>query len=194
MSHSVGPTATRADLVAQLTAPGAPFEIVDEPVRGVTMPVFRNRCRSLRELLDASARFADREYLVCDGRRVTFGEHLDLVASSAHELRNRYGIGRGDRVAILSANSIEWIVTFWATTALGAVAVGMNSLWSAREIEHGVQLSEPAVIVADRPRRALLGAVGVPVLSTEEDVPALSRARPGTPFRTPLSPRTIPRW
>ncbi|GAA4473378.1 class I adenylate-forming enzyme family protein [Rhodococcus olei] len=166
----------RTDAVARLTAPGGAFEIVEERVRGAAMPVFRNRCRSLRRLLVDSARYGDAEYLVCDDLRLTFAEHLDRVASLAHEMRSRYGVAKGDRVAILSANNAEWITTFWAATALGAVTVGMNSLWSAREISYGVRLSEPSLVVADAPRRKLLGAVTVPVLSVEDDIPALSTA------------------
>ncbi|MGW5075404.1 class I adenylate-forming enzyme family protein [Rhodococcus sp. NPDC004095] len=169
----------RTEAIARLTAPGAAFEIVEEQVRGATMPVFRNRCRSLHRLLVDSARYGDAEYLVCDDLRLTFAEHLDRVASLAHELRSRYALAKGDRIAILSANNAEWITTFWAATALGAVTVGLNSLWSAREISYGVQLSEPSLVVADAPRRKLLGAVNIPVLSVEDDIPALSAACPG---------------
>lgn len=175
----------RAAAVARLTAPGAAFEIAPEPVRGAAMPVFRNRHRSLHQLLIESARYGDAEYLVCDDLRLTFAEHLARVASLAQELRTRYGIGEGDRVAILSANNAEWIMTFWAATALGAITVGMNSLWSAREIVYGVELSEPKLIVADGPRRELLGAVDVPALSTEVDIPALSTAQPGAELPVP---------
>ncbi|MBM4566495.1 AMP-binding protein [Rhodococcus hoagii] len=149
------------------------------------MPVFRNRHRSLHQLLIESARYGDAEYLVCDDLRLTFAEHLARVASLAQEFRTHYGIGEGDRVAILSANNAEWIMTFWAATALGAITVGMNSLWSAREIAYGVELSEPKLIVADGPRRELLGAVDVPVLSTEVDIPALSTAQPGAELPVP---------
>jgi len=175
----------RAEAVARLTAPGAAFEIVEEPVRGAAMPVFRNRYRSLHRLLVESARYGDAEYLVCDDLRLTFTEHLDRVASLAQELRSRYGIGKGDRVAILSANNAEWIMTFWAATALGAVTVGMNSQWSAREIEYGVELSEPSLIVADAPRRELLGTVDMPVLTVEHDIPAMSTAHPGAELPVP---------
>ncbi len=175
----------RAEAVARLTAPGAAFEIVEEPVRGAPMQVFRNRYRSLHRILVESVRYGDAEYLVCDDLRLSFAEHFDRVASLSHEMRTRYGIGKGDRVAILSANNAEWIMTFWAATALGAVTVGMNSLWSAREIEYGVALSEPNLIVADAPRRDLLGAVAVPVLSVEHDIPTLSTAHPGAELPDP---------
>lgn len=176
----------RAEAVARLTAPGAAFEIVDEPVRGIPMTVFRNRRRSLHQLLIESARHGDSEYLVGDDLRLTYPEHLARVASLSEELRSRYGLGKGDRIAILAANSAEWIMTFWAATALGAVTVGMNSLWSAREIAHGVELSEPHLIVADAPRRELLGVVAVPVLSVEEDIRVLSTARPAAALPVPV--------
>ncbi|MBC7304659.1 MAG: AMP-binding protein [Nocardia sp.] len=165
---------SRAEIMARLTAPGAAFEIRRELVNGASMPVFRHRKQALREFLVQSADYGDAEYLVCGETRLTFTEHLDRVAALSHALRTDFGIGKGDRVAILAANSAEWILTFWATTALGAIAVGMNSLWSAREIAYGVEHSTPKLIVADAPRRALLGAVDTPVVSIEADIALMS--------------------
>lgn len=168
----------RADAIARLTARDAPFEVVAEQVRGTTMPVLRNRHRSLNTLLAESARYGEAEYLVCDDLRLTFTEHLARVASLAYELRTRYGVEKGDRVAILSANNAEWIMSFWAATALGAITVGMNSLWSAREIRYGMELAAPKVIIADHRRRGLLGSVDPAVLSIENDVPVMGSAHP----------------
>lgn len=164
----------RSLAVAELTGPGQLFEVAEEPVRGHVMPVFKNRAHTLRELLAASVEHGDTEYLVCDELRITFTDHFARVASLAEELRSAYSIGKGDRVAILSANNAQWIITFWAATSLGAIAVGMNSMWSAPEIDYGMQHSTPKLVVADAKRRELLGEVGVPVLSTEIDVPRLS--------------------
>lgn len=168
-------TDPRAEVLKRLTAPGARFEVVEEDLRGHRVQVFRTRNRSLSELLVESADYGDREYLVCDELRLTFAEHLTRVASLAQMLREQYGVRPGDRVGILSANNAEWIITFWAATSLGAITVGMNSLWSAREIAYGMEHCTPTVVVADGPRRALLGEVDVPVLSIE-DVRALSVA------------------
>ena len=164
----------RSLAVAELTGPGQLFEVAEEPVRGHVMPVFKNRTHTLRELLAASVEHGDTEYLVCDELRITFTDHFARVASLAEELRSAYSIGKGDRVAILSANNAQWIITFWAATSLGAIAVGMNSMWSAPEIDYGMKHSTPKLVVADAKRRELLGEVGVPVLSTEVDVPRLS--------------------
>src|SRR5215510_4093221 len=107
------------EILARLTAPGAPFEI-EEEVLGERMQVFRGRRRSLREILAASALLGDRTYVVHGERRISFAEHLRLVASTARALRELYGVRPGDRVAILAANCPEWIVAVWAATSLGA--------------------------------------------------------------------------
>lgn len=170
---------SRQEAIARVTAPGAPFEIRTENVFGEPMEVYANRQRSLGSLVRASARFGSREYLVTPGRRVTFAEHSREVAALAAALRAEYGVQKGDRVGICSANNPEWIVAFWATVSLGAIAVGMNSMWAAPEMRYGISLTSPRVIIADAPRRAVIGDAGIPgtlaapVLSVEEDLPAL---------------------
>ncbi|OPG04412.1 class I adenylate-forming enzyme family protein [Microbispora sp. GKU 823] len=164
---------TREEALARLTAPGAPFEVRVEDVLGEPMEVFAHRQRSLGEILRASLRFGDREYLVTGESRLTFAGHHEAVCALAAALRDEYGVRKGDRVAVCAANRPEWIVTFWAAASLGAVAVGMNSMWAAPEIAHGLGLTEPAVLVADAPRRALAGEPGIPVLSIEDDLPVL---------------------
>lgn len=173
---------TRDDALAVLTAPGAAFEISTEDVLGEAMPVFVHRHRSLGELIAASAGSSDREYLVTEHSRLTFAEHHDAVAALAAALRDEYRVGPGDRVAICSANNPEWILTFWATVSLGAVAVGLNSLWAGPELAAGLDTVSPVVLVADAPRRGLAGDPGIPVLSIEDDVPALVARHAGAPL------------
>jgi len=168
----------RAAAIARITAPGAPFEIRVETVptqtgQGEPLEVYANRQRSLGELLRASARFGDAEYLVTEHGRLTFAEHYAAVTALAAALRAEFGVREGDRIAICAANNAEWIVAFWAAVSLGAIAVGMNSMWAAPEMRYGIDLTAPKVVIADEPRRAVIGAVGVPVLSMEDDLPAL---------------------
>ena len=152
-------------VVARLTAPGQPCEIRIEHVRGEPMEVYANRHRTLGELLRASVRHGDRPYLLTEDSSLSFGAHYEAATSLAAALYERYGVRKGDRVAILAANCPEWIIAFWAITSLGAIAVGMNSMWAAPEIAHGLALVEPTVLIADAKRRALAGDPGVPVLS-----------------------------
>jgi len=168
--------ASRAELVARLTARGEPFEIGPEDVLGVPLPVFKHRHRSLRAVLTESARLGEREYLVDGDRRISYAEHLAAVAALAVALRERHGVGKGDRVAILAANSPEWVAVFWACQCLGAIAVGYNAWWTPREIAHALGHTRPTVLIADAKRAERLTEVehDVPVLTVEHDVPALA--------------------
>ena len=169
-SGSQDPAAT----VMALLAPGAPFEMADEDVLGEPMQVFVQRARSLRQLLAQAGRFGDSDYAVFHdvGRRraLTFADHERRVASVAAALADR-GVGAGDRVAILAANCPEWIITFWATVSLGAVAVACNGWWTRDEIVRALAHTTPALLVADAKRLARLDGAdpGMPVVVIEED-------------------------
>jgi long-chain acyl-CoA synthetase len=174
-----------ADLIlARLTAPGSPFEIAEELVLGERMAVYRNRRRSLREILAASAAFGEREYIVHGDRRISYAEHLRLVASTARALRELHGVRAGDRVAILAANCPEWIVTFWACVSLGATVAALNGWWTTDEIQYGVQYSDPKLLVGDRKRLARVdGApLGVPVLEIESGFEKVRGFAPDAPL------------
>jgi long-chain acyl-CoA synthetase len=165
---------------AELLKPGAPFELAEAVVLGERMKVFKNRAADLREVLVRSASFDEREYMVfcseTSERRFTYREHLARVASTARVLAQRYGVGPGDRVGILAANCPEWIVTFWATISLGAVAVGMNGWWTGDELRYALADAEPTLLVADERRLARVAGreLGVPVLVVERDCEAVA--------------------
>lgn len=164
--------------LTELTGPGGKFETAEEEVLGVRIPVMVNRRSTVGELLAMSTQWGDREYLVTEDRRITFAEHAGAAYSLAAALRSEYGVRAGDRVAILAANTPEWVISFWASQALGAITVGMNGWWVAPEIAYGLRHSTPTVVIADAKRAALLEQVDVGdtvVLTVEEDIPALIR-------------------
>ncbi|MFC4604001.1 class I adenylate-forming enzyme family protein [Rhodococcus kronopolitis] len=181
MTTAADQQAFLASVMSRLTGPGSPFELVEEEVLGARIPVLPNRQRAVHELLTSAAAYGDRDYLVTEDRRMSFAEHADAVAAFAAVLREDYGVGVGDRVGILAANTIEWVVAFWATQALGAVTVGLNAWWVPREIEHGLTLTAPKVLIVDAKRAALLTEVDtdVPVLTMEQDMPRLIADRAG---------------
>jgi long-chain acyl-CoA synthetase len=158
-----------------LFSPGAPFEITTEEVLGEKMSVFKQRKRSLRELLESTSAHADDEYIVHGDRRITYGEHLRLVASTAQALKDRYGVGHGDRVAIFSENRPEWIIVYWATVSLGAIATALNGWWTRDEAAYGIEKTEPKVLIGDRKRLARLEGVDIacPILEIETEAASL---------------------
>src|SRR4051794_36112995 len=162
------------------------FDLVEEEVLGHRMTVFRDRHRSLRSLLDASLQFGDRDYLVDGTRRISYaGQHA--AAGRVAQWLAAQGVGKGDRVAILGRNSIEWVATFWATVSLGAIAVGLNAWWSRDELDFGIADCEPKVLVDDMsviaPMLAATDDVVLPNVELDEDEPAVIIYTSGTTGR-----------
>jgi acyl-CoA synthetase (AMP-forming)/AMP-acid ligase II len=175
------PAAFVADLRAQLLGPGGEFELAVEDVRGVLLPVFARRHTALRDWLVESASLGAREYLVQGDRRLSYEQHLAAVAALADALARDYGVAAGDRVAILAANSPDWVVAFWAAIAVGGVVAAGNAWWTAREVRYALERVDPAVVIADEKRAALLDPAVAPVLRMA-DVPQLAAARDGAPL------------
>ena len=101
------------DPIVTLTGPGGSFEIVTESVRGVPMQVYKSRLGTMRELIAVAESHGDKEFVVQGEQRLTFAEHNEKVRVVAANLV-RLGVEPGDRVALLSANNLEWVYTFWA--------------------------------------------------------------------------------
>jgi long-chain acyl-CoA synthetase len=167
------------------------FDIVTEDVRGHRMSVFRDRHRSLRELLDSSLAWGDRDYLVESGgagddrRSISYADHHAAVGRVASWLAGQ-GVGKGDRVAILGRNSIEWVTTFWATVSVGAIGVGLNAWWSADELAAGIADCAPTLLVDDLSvvTPLLTGeCVPLPAVELDEDDPAVIIYTSGTSGR-----------
>jgi acyl-CoA synthetase (AMP-forming)/AMP-acid ligase II len=169
---------------AALTGPGGPFELATEPVRGVATTVFARRAPHLpAHLLAAAARHPARPYLVFPDRTVSYGEAVRVIPRVAAALGERFGVGRGDRVALAGANSAGYALALWAVAWLGGVAVGLNGWWTGAELEQGLELTEPCLVLGDERRLSRLrpGAAGpgVPVVqfgelvrrATEDEAP-----------------------
>ena len=72
------------------------------------MTVWKHAAANLRQILDLSLRHAEREFLVYEAQRVTFGEHYRSAATLAHRL-NELGVRKGDRVAIAAAAGLDFV-------------------------------------------------------------------------------------
>jgi len=79
-------------------------------------------------------------------RRVTFAELLDRVTRLAGGLAS-LGLEKGDRVAVLSTNSIEYFEVYYACAMAGYIAQPMNWRLSAEEVARIVEDGKPAVFL-----------------------------------------------
>jgi long-chain acyl-CoA synthetase len=100
------------------------------------VPAFRQRPQSIWAMVsDAVLRNPNGEALVCGARRMTWRQVAQQSASVAAGLRN-LGVQRGDRVALLLGNRIEFVLAMLAAARLGAVTVLLSIRQQKPEITH----------------------------------------------------------
>jgi len=140
----------RQQVLAAITAPGQPLEMVEMDVYGSSCRGYKNAPASLRDLFEQN--LTDETFIVFDQERYTFRDIWAHSSAIGQGLVSDYGIQKGDCVAICMRNFPEWIMAFQAITSIGAIAVGMNSLWQAEEIDYGLQDSGCKLLIADQER------------------------------------------
>lgn len=84
--------------------------------------------------------------LVAYRREITW-RGFDQAANRFANLLISRGIAKGDRVAILMMNSIEWLPIYFGVLKCGAVAVPLSFRSSAAEVEHCLDLADAEVLV-----------------------------------------------
>ena len=83
------------------------------------------------------------------GRRFSYSEYNHRVAKLAGYLRNELGVSRGDRVAVLSANSSDVFEIQFACFRIGAVFVPLNWRLATPELVYIVADASPTVLISD---------------------------------------------
>ena len=155
------------------------------------MRCFTERPGSVHEMLaNAVARRPHGLALICGEERLSYAE-LDALAGEAAGGLRALGVERGDRVALLLGNSVEFVAVLFAVARLGAVSVPLNIRHTRAENSHIIEDCAAKVVVhefelADRvpppgaspdPRRAVaIGRDGGPLLAGLRGAPVREAA------------------
>lgn len=104
--------------------------------------------RTLAETFDAAAReFPDRPYVITEQGTLTYAqvqEQSERIAAGLIAL----GVERGDRVALLVDNRLEYPALKFAIARVGAVAVALNYSYRADEIIPRLRQSQASLLVS----------------------------------------------
>lgn len=111
---------------------------------------FDDMPRSLYHLLgDSALRDPGAVAIVDDwGRRTTYDELLSRVDELAAFLHSAFGIGKGDHVGLLMHADLEFVVTFFAISKVGAVCVTIPSKYRTPEIVSLMHAADLSALVA----------------------------------------------
>ncbi|MCX8514125.1 MAG: AMP-binding protein [Burkholderiales bacterium] len=103
--------------------------------------------------------FPNNKAYTCDSHSITFAEAKKYVENFAMGL-SKIGIVKGDRVAIMLPNTIQYPIALFAILKLGAIVVNINPLYTPSEIEYLINNSgAKSIIVIDMMASKLDGLI-----------------------------------
>ena len=100
--------------------------------------------------LEKRARLSPEKLALVDtihGRRISYAQWNAQANRTAHFLRERLGVAKGDRVAVLASNCVEYLDVWFACNKLGAILQNLN--WR-------LSVGELAQLLADAAPRTLI--------------------------------------
>jgi len=114
---------------------------------GVPAEIDTSGYRSLVDLMQESfRRYAERPAYSFLGQRLSFAE-LDQRSQQLGAYLQSLGLVRGDRVAIMLPNVLQYPIAVAAVLRAGFVVVNVNPLYTARELEYQLKDSGAKAIV-----------------------------------------------
>ncbi|CDG21447.1 Long-chain-fatty-acid--CoA ligase [Xenorhabdus poinarii G6] len=107
-----------------------------------------DRYSSLIEMFENSvARYADQIAFINMGEVITFRKLEERSRAFAAYLQNGLGLKRGDRVALMMPNLLQYPVALFGILRAGMIVVNVNPLYTPRELEHQLNDSGTSAIV-----------------------------------------------
>ncbi len=128
-------------------------------------------------LEDAAKRTPSKTAIVFEGQTICYADLLTRAWSLARYLINQYHVQRGVRVLLLSQNSPDYIVAFYAVMRVGAVVVPVNPMCKSSEIDFFLQDTDAAValvskeLVANIPDAIQTVVIDEPIPSSDGHLP-----------------------
>jgi acyl-CoA synthetase (AMP-forming)/AMP-acid ligase II len=111
----------------------------------------------LATLVSRQARYrGDTTAVVFEQHRLSYAQFWTRVARAGNLLRS-LGIGKGDKVATVLANSLELLELYWAIPTIGAVLVPLSPLLMPAGLASLVRDSDAKCLVSQRSMLPVLG-------------------------------------
>ena len=117
---------------------------------GYNEMLYTDRTQNLAELLaNTVAKYGDLEGIISADSRLTYKQFASLVDQVSSGIYHKYGIRKGDRVALMLRNGWEFCVSFFALVKLGAIAVPLNTAYKGEEAAFQLNDSGSVMLIVD---------------------------------------------
>jgi long-chain acyl-CoA synthetase len=104
---------------------------------GINAEIDVNQYSSIPQLLDETfTRFADKPAFSNMGTTISYAELDKMSKKFASYLQNTLGLEKGSRVALMMPNILQYPIALFGIQRAGMIAVNVNPLYTARELEH----------------------------------------------------------
>jgi acyl-CoA synthetase (AMP-forming)/AMP-acid ligase II len=110
-------------------------------------------------LREAALSMPQRAAVICGPTAWTYAEVHERACRLAGGLAS-LGVGRGDRVAIWSANRAEFVETLFGVPMLGAIAAPLDHWWTWKDARIALEQIRPKILIFDAAKAAAISEHG----------------------------------
>lgn len=134
-----------------MAEPSDKFKLVKSVApEGHTEMVYANRPKNLAELLQSTVKkYGNHEAFADLDNRLSYRQADTAIDNMASALNYRYGIGKGDRVALMLRNGIEFALSLFALAETGVITVPLNTALKGEELAFQVKDCGASLVVTD---------------------------------------------
>jgi len=117
--------------------------------QGVPSEINADEFRTIADVFDVSvAKYRDRPAYTSFGKTLTYGQADELSRQFAAYLLGELQLKKGDRVALMMPNCLQYPIATFGILRAGLTVVNVNPLYTARELKHQLVDAGVSVLVA----------------------------------------------
>ncbi|MBM7648700.1 acyl-CoA synthetase (AMP-forming)/AMP-acid ligase II [Bacillus ectoiniformans] len=125
--------------------------IIDGELYGRDVKMYANRPANVYDMLiQSAALYPDKEALIKNETRLTYQELVKQTDTAAAHLMKNYHIHKGDRIALLTGNRIEFVIAALACAKIGAMFVPLNTKLTADNLTYMLSHSGAKLLITEK--------------------------------------------
>ncbi|MGI9862562.1 class I adenylate-forming enzyme family protein [Moorella naiadis] len=125
-------------------------DIITQKLDGIGYRYYKTKVKNLwQDFMQNAAKYPDKVALKTGDQSLTYHELEEEIKKFASGLAKRFQVQKGDVIALLMVNSIEFCVGFYASMYLGAIAAPLSTKLKATELKFMLQDSGARIIIAN---------------------------------------------